>query len=302
MSNNVGADNFGIDVMVPCFQKTEEFLYVCLQTLIATAKHKDKLHFLIGIDFNNNPIVGNVRETRIREICPSIEIHKILTGYPRSSKSHGTVINTLYKKCNNQYRFVIDSDIAFVYKNWDEILIEKISQSDAVAVAGIPYMGGPRQYSDFPCAMAMMFNNDKILTKNPNYLSDIDFCPILDTSSKELLVLDRIITEQNTKLYNKPIGATIRCDTGVEVYRLFCENQLTGYVIPVSNPKHKKFVRDEYQYNSLPFIVHFDGGSKTRFKSPKTQEWVNQIINWLLSNYKIDVSHLRNLYLENWFC
>lgn len=87
----------------------------------------------------------------------------VLTG----SLAHGTALNKLIKKVNTPYFSILDADAIWLKKDWDEILISKITGKIKVVGTQAP----PSKPQDFPIMFAILFE-----TKSFNALN-IDFRP-----------------------------------------------------------------------------------------------------------------------------
>lgn len=292
-----------IDIIVACLHGTEEYLYICLTTLLKLASNKNNIHLIIGIDLNQKTNVP-LRNVRLKELHHSIEIHPITTGWIRSSPSHAMSLQYLYQKAKNQYRFVIDSDLAFVLKDWDKYLLNQLLQNE-VSLIGIPY-GDNRHYNNFPCAMGMLFDSHKIQH------FEIDFMPILSGIPENLCPVDIKVTKKNTHIYNRPIGSKVRLDTGIHICHKFHEYQLKSISLIASTKdnsyflkQHPKFPGQEYHtHDHRPIILHHDNSSSNRnpiiYDNKVTKIWVNHIIQYVQQHYHIDLTELNNIFQENW--
>jgi hypothetical protein len=267
---------------------SENFAYSCLFTMIKFAKNPDKLNIYLGVDMNQERATEkNIRLKKIKELVPDINIEIITTGYRRSSLSHSIILNKLYEKFKNKYGIIMDNDVIFLKKNWDDILIQKM-RLDELTITGMPYDDG-HHYQKFPSATFIFFDRTKLSPLNidfrpPNWKFDVP------------PPTEKISSVAMSKLYGLPIGKQIRHDTGGELCPKIKNSGLSYYTFKISNFINKSaFLCD----NDL-IISHHDGGSKTKnYKSTKL--WIDELIKHAMK-YDVDLSTLDNLYGKNgWF-
>ena len=80
----------------------------------------------------------------------------------RGSMAHGTALNQLVKKVDTKYFCILDADAVWLKKDWDEILIRKMS--DKIKVIGTQSIH--RDGRDFPSMFAIIFETETFLKLN----------------------------------------------------------------------------------------------------------------------------------------
>lgn len=275
-----------IDVGIPCMRGFEEFLYICIYTMINTAKYPDRLHFYIGIDFNDQPLSQKVRLNRIKEIVPTADIEIIQTNYPRSSLSHGIVLNRVYQKFTSQFGMVLDSDIAFICPEWDGKLLHELNEK--TLLIGSPY-NDSRHYRGFPCAYFLFFNHMETKTLN------IDFRPPNWNLPEPPPFVK--VTPQICKKYNLPINATeIRLDTGSDWFEKFYNHKLSASCF--TNRKEKK-LGIQYNLHNVPMIVHHDNSTQGKHPINKIiKSWLTKLVPLYPKKYRAELMRILS---PKWF-
>ncbi|MGQ4876430.1 MAG: glycosyltransferase [Promethearchaeia archaeon] len=95
------------------------------------------------------------------------------------SKAHGIAINDLVKRIDTPYGVILDADCTFLYKNWDEILINELSENTPIIGTQAPIGYGSKKYTDFPLMFAVLFDTNILKKLN------IDFKPSDDMITKD---------------------------------------------------------------------------------------------------------------------
>ncbi len=181
----------------------------------------------------------------------------------KGSLAHGTALNALVKKVSTPYFCILDADACWLRYNWDEILINKMT--DAVKVIGAQYT--PPKYTDFPAIFLAFFE-----TKTFKYLP-IDFRP------------------KNPRLH---------LDTGYEMRSAYQLHGFKGQVLPIYNTRHykkgpfKNLVVAEYylKNDSQIFASHFSRGSSGGIPKYMNQSFfsrlplIGYLISWQKGSYE----------------
>ena len=134
----------------------------------------------------------------------------------RGSIGHGEALNLLIEKIYTPYGVILDADVIFLKKGWEDVLIHKLD--DKTKIIGGPPVKNPIKPTDFPSVYATLFDTEifkslkiDMLQKNPKIGQDTSWemrekfiesgyrCKVLDARNtreyKERPFRDIICTE-----------------------------------------------------------------------------------------------------------
>ncbi len=183
------------------------------------------------------------------------------TGH--NSMNHATAMNLALKYIESEYVVFIDADMAIVYKDWDDVVVNELDQNDCF---GVSY-GHSKKYRNFPTVYLFAFRSS-ILKK-----AKLDFAPKLrkgiESPARYKLGSDE------AKLFGMKVGSVIKCDTGWKLPLIvkgagFNKSVSMPMVLatskkaqlPYENPKHKKLCMQkpghmyEWHYKGKVFTTH----------------------------------------------
>lgn len=141
---------------------TSDFIGIGLYALSKLTKNSYKV-FIID---NNSESDDYGKLKGIASTYDDVFIERFETDL-KGSMAHGTALNALVEKVDTPFFSILDSDAVWLKKNWDEILINELSDKAPVIGTQAP-LGKPQ---DFPLMFAILFR-----TKEFREL-DIDFRP-----------------------------------------------------------------------------------------------------------------------------
>ena len=179
------------------------------------------------------------------------------------SMAHGIAINDLIKRIDTKYGVIMDADFTFLYKNWDEILINEINDEYPIIGTQTHINFQPNQKPlDFPYVFGLFFYS-KIMEK-----FQVDFKPnktlaYYDTSYqlREILLKNgykgKLILYKNSKDNVKKIKQNykkIGYNGEFELYKDFWKYE--------KGPFHKVHCAEYYlDSHEKIFASHFSRGS-----------------------------------------
>ena len=223
----------------------------------------------------------------------SVGCNRIPRGYRMVAKSgdmehvsmnHGVAINLAQKYIESKYVIFIDADIAILYKNWDEVMINELNMYDCFGGAFGNWL---KKYKNFPSVYLFAFRSD-ILKK-----VKLDFCPKL-TKNKRHISKYRLNKEETSYFGMKP-GSSIRCDTGWSIPFVIKKSGLTFNVmdafvmnskksqLPFENAKHKQLCMQkprhmsEWHYNGKLFASHRHASRAYPIRSELGNAWKRRV-------------------------
>lgn len=281
---NIDVDTVKIDIGISCLLGSEEFAYICLTTMIKSAKNPERLVFHLGVDTGKladqsikPEVLKKINELSSKNNNNNIHIDYVQTGYNRSSLSHGTIINHLYKKFTHPFGIISDNDLVIYQMHWDSVFIKHMVDTQSV-IFGIPYdpIVNKDKYQNFPCATFC------ILYRPLTWSLNIDFKPhncTKDTTIEAGVMYDRKICA----LFKVKVGSKIKLDTGSDLYL-----KIKGANLHSSILKPKK---NNYYYNNNLALTHFCKGSGKNINPLKLKMWKITIITHF-KRHNINISYI----------
>lgn len=268
-------DDIPISIGIPSRYPSFNFTYMCVMSMIKLAKNPGRLHFHICVDLNKATTRDDINLDNIVALVPNsqnIQITYVTTNYDRSSLSHGIILNNIYQQfisthtstpTTKKYYMLIDNDMVFCHKNWDELLLDTLINTKSV-ILGIPY-SDKMHYRDFPCARLILFDLEVMKPLN------IDFKPHWDKDvAPETIIVKDIAM---SKKYNVPMGSLMVFDTGIQLYeKMVIENKFP-YVCMTTSGK----ISNMFHLGTTLIASHFDRGSKTGSRDQRLIVWIAEM-------------------------
>lgn len=177
----------------------------------------------------------------------SVNVDRLPEGYDcvakakdmkHNSMNHAAALNLAQDYVEHDYVVFIDVDMAILYNNWDDVVVEELNKYDCF---GGSYGHGSK-YRNFPTVYFFTFRSymlDKI---------KLDFSPKL-AGNKESPCKYRIKNQIQADFFEMNVGDTIKCDTGWQLPLLVKGAGFKGSSMPMilMNSKHRllPFVSDK---------------------------------------------------------
>ena len=259
-----------IQIGVPCGLNSEHYVKHLIYTSDRTAHTPSRLEFLLGV---NDEGVDSDFLSKI-ETKSKVTLVDATNEFSVSSKGHGVCLNTLFGSMTEKYGMIVDCDVAFLAKGWDDILLSMLQER--VVIIGSEYNGS--KYLKFPNAICCMFIVDLIRQ------CKVSFLP----AEKRQLTLDHL----NCRLFGREPDEVIDLDVGWELpYKIKIAGG-EGIAMPLISAKDErsKFMIDEmrgeeHQLNSEPIFTHVGRSSYRDFiNDPIVQMWCNRVKEWIEIN------------------
>lgn len=163
----------------------------------------------------------------------------------RGSSAHGEALNELVGRIDTEYGVIMDTDVTFLKKGWDQILINKLSPE--IPIYGTqPDSNGPKP-KDFPLMFGVLFKTDILKslnidwrTKDMNKLQDVGW--ELREKYFGAGLKGGLLYDFNTRTFKKGPFADLVCSEyyldSVGESQIFASHFGRG-----SNPNYKNLVR-----------------------------------------------------------
>lgn len=226
---------------------SSDFILNTLYCLQKITKNKYKV-----IIRDNNSKLNDFENLKNKiKIYPNVELYRIENFIHTGSMAHGIAVNDLINKIDTKYGVILDADCTFLYNNWDEILINEISEKyPIIGTQGSEHPDSTRQ-GDFPILVGVLFIVDILKKLN------IDFRP-------------------NTLVDFK--------DTGYKLAKNFIENGYKGKILVDKSTRYfkdgpfHKILCSEFYLEGFEriFICHFGRGSSLG-KKTYLKGWLRKI-------------------------
>lgn len=190
------------------------------------------------------------------------------TGYKRkhNSKKHADALHEALNHIEHEYVVFIDSDIAIVYKDWDDVIVNELDNYDCFGGAYSSESDdkfNKIRYKKFPTVNFFAFKKE-LLDK-----IKLDFNPF-----KGDVFTYNISNDKEAIVFGIDKGHKFCCDTGWKLPMLFHDNNLSHNYMPMHlmtsenrqlpfvNNKNKnlclkkEYCMNEWHYNGKLFATH----------------------------------------------
>lgn len=180
-----------------------------------------------------------------------------------NSMTHSVALNLAQNYVTSDYVIFIDADMAILYQNWDDVIVNELNKYDCF---GVSYADNELKYRNFPTVYLFCFRKH-ILDQ-----TKLDFSPQI-TKGKDAPNRYKISSDE-AKIFDRKPGSLIKCDTGWKLPLLiksmnFTSNSLPMILmtskksqLPFEDAAHKKFCLQkpthhaEWHYNGKLFTTH----------------------------------------------
>ena len=257
-----------IDILVACGRNSEGYVKHLVDSIDKTASGRNTLRFLLGI----NDL--QVSKDKLESISSQNEISVLNCISPgTSSNGHGECLDLLSNHIDSEYTVVVDCDVAFLCKDWDEILISELEKNENIAAIGNEYDG--KKYMNFPNVVMCMVKSEILKS------CDISWKPSNDRT--------HVITEETSTIFGRSVGDTIDLDTGWQLCYKLKKAGYTGIALPLRRKSAgdeciflREGVRGEEHILGNRVICTHIGRSFTRnfYKDPIVIKWRNLVKEW----------------------
>lgn len=183
---------------------TSDFILNTLYCLEKITKNSYK----VIIRDNNSKIEDYLNLKRNIKKYSNVELYRVKNFNYIGSMAHGIGMNDLTKRINTKYGVILDPDCIFLYRNWDEILINELNNKCQIIGTQAPYHPRSKKYRDFPLIYAVLFSTEVFKKLN------IDFLPLDPKNYKDVGYelrnkylkngyKGKLLIYKNTRIYKK---------------------------------------------------------------------------------------------------
>ena len=202
---------------------------------------------------------------------------------------HSLALKKALDYIKSDYVLFVDMDVVILYKDWDDVIINKLNKYDCFGGAYNLHGNSAqkRLYNNFPKINLFAFRRD-ILEK-----VDLDFSPFITINNRRCSTF--ILSKDDAHIFEMKKGSEFRCDTGWKLPMIFKNNGLTNYCMPcyllhektsklrLLDKKHKEMnldrnkVIEEWHYNDKVFATHKKHSRTDRLDSTSGLFWKHLI-------------------------
>jgi len=267
---------------------------------LASGKHDIGIEFTCHGELQRNSIESSDLGLPVRRT------HIVAQEEPRyfhaNSVTHSRCVNALFASADADLAVICDFDMAFLYRNWDELLVERVVDQ-GIAFFGTPYAGDAgfnfrlpqlsvfaRKYQGKPNCMFVGFVPQRLRS-----ISD-RLCDFSSTFGDPGSIPLRLIsTPAESRCFGLPVGSFLHVDTGSRIPALIEQHGLTHHMLErrvktyaalksaCFPDKYPAFLYpEEYLYQGVPFIAHFrKGATKAADDSYGPDQFKKDIDAWM---------------------
>lgn len=260
-----------LQIAIPCGPNSEYFANFLISTIESTISKKFNYRFLIGI---NKPGVNKKEITKNYDVGKFDFIEDI--SPVTSSLGHAHCLNLMLKNMNCKFGVFLDSDVAMLEKNWDELLIDRLNQK--TIMVGSEYHHSDGKMISRPNVITCAFDVE-IFKK-----LQLDFTPSLKTI---------VSTKESATYYGTSIGQVIMLDTGCEIMETIVKAGYQTETLRIVSPRYQDTLTDlkildptqrgeEYHLNGRPISTHIGRSLSRSFNDdPIVKNWKTSVEKWL---------------------
>jgi len=228
----------------------------------------------------------------IYKCIESVDAERLPKGYKcvtktgdsnHNSLNHSLALNIAKNFIENDYVIFIDADIAILYPNWDDIIINELNTT---ACFGASY-NDKLKYKNFPNLYLFAFRS---------YILDkvkLDFSPKLNKGKNKIQKFK--INKEEAKIFGLKEGSILKCDTGWKLPLIIKPAGFNGKILeavsmkskksqlPFENNVHKRFCflhpshHCEFHYKGKLFATHKQASRNHSFTGKEGQSWIKRI-------------------------
>jgi len=141
-----------------------------------------KNDYKVIIRDNNSEIKDYLNLKNNLQKNSNVELYRINNFNYKGSIAHGIALNDLINRIDTRYGVILDADCTFLYKNWDEVLINEINEEYPIIGTQAPIGKNSKKPKDFPLMFAILFDTRimkklqiSFIPENPEEFRDTGF-------------------------------------------------------------------------------------------------------------------------------
>lgn len=255
---------------IPCGPNSEKFANFLIKSAEKTISGKKTYSYLIAI---NKP--GVKREEITNGITAEVNFVERHSQYT-SSEGHADALNLLLENIESDFAFFVDSDVAFLCKDWDSILLDHLI--DGTAMIGTEYHHSDGKMSNRPNVITCAFSVKTLKSL------DVNFMPSLKNI---------VLRADNCSHFGRKEGDTIFMDTGCDMISSLVSAGHETKVLKIVSPRYPDTHKDllflkrsdrgeEYHLEGVPICTHIGRSLTRNFDNDIiVKNWKRNVTEWL---------------------
>jgi len=256
-----------IQIGIPCGPNSEMYVSFLISSIEATISKDFDYEYILGV---NQKGVNFQKFQNIK----NLKVVEEYLGLPHV-KGHGQCLDLILRHMNAKYGMFVDSDVAFLKKSWDKLLVEKIN--DKCIMIGSEYHPTDGKIVNFPNVITCLFDVEKVKNLNLTFVPKLKHIQADDT---------------NARWYGVQPGDQLYLDTGCHIPEDFGRAGFEWATMKIVTPRYPdripmmKFMKEggrgeEYQLDGVPICTHI-GRSLSRNFSRDTviTNWLKSVKEW----------------------
>ncbi len=220
--------------------------------------------------------------------------------FGQNSLNHAMALHKSMEHISSPYVIFIDVDVVISQKNWDDIVVQKLS-TEGFDCFGFAWGNDEvRRYHRFPNVLFFAFKRD-LLKK-----VDLDFRPALSKHNNEKVRKHMLTKEEASYMRRRP-RSIVKCDTGwllpVTLGRAKCtgchipmvRSSSKARKLPFRNKKQRNIFKlrpthmTEYHYEGELFGSHLQASRNIPFDSKYARVWRQRVHDYILKRYDFEL-------------
>lgn len=193
-----------------------------------------------------------------------------IRNYGQGSRTHGHGLNCALNAAREEFTLLADVDVAVLARNWDDMLVEELVNSEKnVVTIGTVYGGDKeRGYLKFPNAIFMLTKTAALKRAAP------DFRPITLGHNAKRVARYRVENPESAEIYGVPIDTILKYDTGWQVPLNFKRCGYKGLCFTWRRWEGRYIIFD---YQGKPIVTHMTNSIRWGTSHKHYINWKNKI-------------------------
>lgn len=260
-----------IQIGIPCGPNSEHYANFLINSIERTISRKLSYEYVIGINKDNVN-----RDLIQKDLDVDNIVYRERVSSHDGSRGHGDCLNLIFESMTSKYGVLVDSDVAFLCKNWDAIMIGELDSS--TVMIGSEYHPSDGKMINRPNVITCAFDNTVL-----KQLS-VDFMP-----SMKRIVAD----EDMSRIFGCGLSQTFFLDTGCDMIKQVIDAGYTTKTLKLASPRYDdthdmiRFMKmdlkgEEYLLGDNVICTHIGRSLSRDFKTdPYVSSWKDAVCEWL---------------------
>tara|TARA_R100000008_G_scaffold67410_1_gene44465 strand:- start:1729 stop:2580 length:852 start_codon:yes stop_codon:yes gene_type:complete len=273
-----------IQIGIPCGFNSERYTKHLIDSIEKTASGQHEIEYLIGVNHVGVklPLLEELLNEKKLKYSNNILVSDDKVSWDHAhgsnnwiSSGHGRCADMLMDSMSHKYGAIVDSDCAFLMKDWDIEMVSMID--DKTIILGSEYGHDDKKYMRNANVIVCLFDVEKMKEINLSWKPELKHVTI---------------DEENRHIYNREIGETIFLDTGSQLPKKLYEYGLSSKYMKLVSPRVNETAGDmifmtneirgeEYHLNGKPVATHLGRSTSRPYDGAIAKRWRTRVDEWL---------------------